>query len=196
MEYVIKGFEPRAFARRVVGLALWLRNALLGWEDSGVSSGFAQEVMDVCNYGNVYYRETMQLGTQKKTRKVGFPCRDADKADMFEQFALAMEKAKFIPRSEEMLKECSEYEWDNGKIVHAPTKNKGAKEKNHGDRVISAAGVWLVYSRDKEVAKVDSDEETVQNPEYGSFLWREQQERRKVSSGSPKFGLQDIIGRY
>jgi hypothetical protein len=196
MEYVIKGIEPRAFARRAVGLCLWLRNALLGWEDSGVSSGFAQEVMDVCRYGNVYFRETMQLGSQKKSRKVGFPCRDADKADMFEQFALAMEKGKFIPRSAEMLAECSEYEWDGGKIIHAPTKNKGAKEKNHGDRVISSAGVWLVYSKDKEVAKVDNDEETGQNPEYGSFRWRELQEQKSSNSGAPSYGIRDVIRRY
>lgn len=195
LEYVVKGIEPRAFARQAVGLAMWMRKALLGWEDSGVSSGFAKEVMEVLYYGNIYYRETMQLGTQKKSRKPGFPCRDADKADMFERFALAMEKGEFIPRSAEMLAECSEYEWSDGKVVHAPTKNKGAKEKNHGDRVISGAGAWLVFSNDKDVGKVDKDEETAQTPEYGSFLWREQQERKRVDPGSPRYGIRDVIRR-
>jgi hypothetical protein len=193
LEYVIKGLEPRPFARMVVGLCLWMRKALLGWEDSGVSGGFAKEVVEVCNYGNVFYRDVTQLGSQKKSRKAGFPCRDADKADMFEQFALAMEKGDYTPRSEEMLKECGEYEWENGRIIHSPTKNKGATEKNHGDRAIAAAGAWLVFSGENLDSKVDSDIENGQIPEYGSFLWRERQERQVVSSGSPKFGIRDVL---
>lgn len=195
LEYAIKGLEPRPFARRVVGLCMWLRNALLGWEDSGVSGGFAKEIMEVLYYGNVFFRDVTQLGSQKKSRKPGWPCRDADKADMFEQMALAMEQGKFVPRSEEMIVECGEYEWDGAKIVHAPSKNKGATEKNHADRSIAAAGAWMVFDNDNVGDKLDTAEENGQTPEYGSFLWREQQERRQVTSGSPKFGIRDIIRR-
>ena len=195
MEYTIKGLEPRPFARRAVGLAIWMRNALLGWEDSGVSGGFAKEVMEVLYYGNVYFRDVLQLGSQKKSRKPGFPCRDSDKADMFEQFALAMEQGTYIPRSEDMIMECGEYEWDGSKIVHAPTKNKGATEKNHGDRAISAAGSWLVFSGYNPDNKVDTDVENGQNPEYGSFRWRELQERCSVNAGSPKYGIRDVLRR-
>lgn len=194
LEYAIKGLEPRPFARRVVGLCMWLRNALLGWEDSGVSGGFAKEIMEVIYYGNVFYRDVNQLGSQKKSRKPGWPCRDADKADMFEQMALAMEQGKFVPRSEEMVVELGEYEWDGAKIVHAPSKNKGATEKNHADRAIAAAGAWMVYNTDNADAKIDTSEETGQTAEYGSFLWREQQERRGVKSGSPRYGIRDIVG--
>ena len=194
LEYAIKGLEPRPFARRVVGLCMWLRNALLGWEDSGVSGGFAKEIMEIVYYGNVFYRDVNQLGSQKKSRKPGWPCRDADKSDMFEQMALAMEQGKFVPRSEEMIVECGEYEWDGAKIVHAPSKNKGATEKNHADRSIAAAGAWLVYNTDNVIDKIDTDEENGQTPEYGSFLWREQQERSGVKSGSPRYGIRDIVG--
>lgn len=194
LEYTIKGLEPRPFARRVVGLCMWLRNALLGWEDSGVSGGFAKEIMEVLYYGNVFYRDVTQLGSQKKSRKPGWPCRDADKADMFEMMALAMEQGKFIPRSEEMITECGEYTWDGAKIVHDPSKNKGASDKNHADRSIASAGAWMVFSTDNAVLKIDTDEETGHIPEYGSFLWREQQERRVVKSGSPGYGLRDVVG--
>jgi hypothetical protein len=194
MEYVIKGLEPRPFARMVVGLCMWLRKAKLGWEDSGVSGGFENEVMAVLHYGNIFFRNVMQKGTQKKSRKPGWKCQPDDvKADMFTQFELAMEKGLYVPRSSEMLVECGEYEWDSGKIVHAPSKNKGAVNKNHGDRAIAAAGSWLIYSADNAGGNVDSDEETGQNPEYGSFLWREMQERRSVNSGSPTYGLRDIL---
>jgi hypothetical protein len=192
-EYVIKGMEPRPFARRVIGLCLWLRNALLGWEDSGVSGGFAKEVMEVWYYGNVFFRDVTQLGSQKKSKKPGWPCRDADKADMFELFALAMENQDYVPRSKEMLQECGEYEWDGAKIIHAPTKNKGATEKNHGDRAIAAAGTWMIYSGENANSKVDSSEEIGQTMQYGSFLWREMQEKRSVNSGSPEFGVTDLM---
>lgn len=194
LEYTIKGLEPRPFARRVVGLCMWLRNALLGWEDSGVSGGFAKEIMEVLYYGNVFFRNVTQLGSQKKSRKPGWPCRDADKADMFEMMALAMEQGKFTPRSEAMIVECGEYEWDGSSIVHAPSQNKGASDKNHADRSIAAAGCWMVYNTDNVVEKLDTSEETGQTPDYGSFLWREQQERRGVKSCSPGYGIRDVIG--
>lgn len=194
LEYAVKGLEPRPFARRVVGLCIWMRNALLGWEDSGVSGGFAKEVMEVLYYGNIFYRDVTQLGSQKKSRKPGWPCRDADKADMFEMMALAMEQGTYTPRSEEMIVECSEYEWDGAKIVHTPSKNKGAAEKNHADRSIAAAGSFMVFNTDNAGNKIDTSEESGQTPEYGSFLWREQQERRSVKSGSPGYGIRDVIG--
>ena len=93
-----------------------------------------------------------------------------------------------------MVVECGEYEWDDGKIIHAPTKNKGAKEKNHGDRCIASSGCWLVFSTDNVATHIDTEIENSQIPEYGSFLWREQRERRGLKSGTPGFGLRDLIG--
>lgn len=193
-EYAIKGLEPRPFARRVVGLCMWLRNALLGWEDSGVSGGFAKEVTEVIYYGNIFWREVEQLGSQKKSRKAGWACRDKDKADMFERLALAMEAKKYIPRSKAMVVECGEYEWDGVKIIHAPTKNRGVADANHADRAVAAGGCWLVYSADKERSRIDTTEEASIIPEYGSFLWREQQERNSAKIGSPRFGIRDVLG--
>ena len=133
------------------------------------------------------------IGSQKKSRKPGWPCRDADKADMFEQMALAMENGSFIPRSAEMIVECGEYEWDGAKIIHAPTKNKGATEKNHGDRAIAAAGTWMMFLTDNASQNVDSSKETGKIPEYGSFLWREMQEQKAVKANSPKYGIKDLL---
>ena len=159
-----------------------------------MSGGFAAEVMEVIYYGNVFFRDVLQKGSQKKSRKPGWPCQHADKADMFEQMALAMEIGKYTPRSEEMITECGEYEWDGNKIIHAPTKNKGATETNHGDRAISGGGCWQVFNTDNAGDKIDSSEESGQTPEYGSWLWREQQERIHMKSGSPGFGIRDIVG--
>ena len=195
MEYTIKGMPMIKFARVVVGLCLWLRRATLGWEDSGMVGPFAREIMEVLYYGNVYYRDVPAIGSKKKTRKAGWwNGRDEHKADLFEKMTLAMETSTYMIRSEDLIRECGEYEWENGKIIHAPTKNKGATEKAHGDRVIASGVAYLVYSEGLEGSGVDTDPEDVQTPEYGSFLWCEQQERTKVNSGSPEFGLRDVVG--
>jgi hypothetical protein len=177
-----------------VGLCLWLRNAFLGWEDSGMSAPFAKEIMEVIYYGNVFYRDVPEIGSRRKSRKAGWSNRNnEDKADLFEKLALGMETGEFTPRSEDLVRECGEYEWEKGKIIHAPTKNRGAVETNHGDRCIAAGVAWLVYSGDQTTDKIDKSEETGETPEYGSFLWREQQEQRRANSAGPEFGIRDVV---
>lgn len=196
VEYTVKGMPSIKFARNVVGLCIWLRRAMLGWEDSGMARPFAKEVMEVLWYGNIYYRDVEQIGQKTKTRKAGWwNGKDEHKADLFEQMALGMEMGEFTVRSEEMVRECGEYEWDNGKIVHQPTKNKGATEKNHGDRCIAGGVAYLVYSERVAGNDVDYDEENHQTPEYGSFLWCEQQERAGNKPGTPQWGIHDVIRR-
>lgn len=195
-EYVIKGMPMIKFARVVVGLCRWLRGAKLGWEDAGMVGPFAKEILEVLYYGNIYYRDVPEIGNKRKTRKAGWwNGKDEHKADLFEKMALAMETGEYTIRSEALIRECGEYEWNNGKIVHQPTKNRGATEKAHGDRVISAGVSYLVFSEDGTGIALDSGEEGDITPEYGSFLWCEQQERQKVNSDSPEFGLMDIIRR-
>ena len=194
LEYTIKGMPLIKFARNVVGLAMWLRRAYLGWEDSGMAGPFAKEIMEVLYYGHVYYREVAEIGSRRKTRKAGWwNGKDEDKADLFERMALAMETEAYTPRSVSMIVECGEYEWDKGKIIHAPTKNKGATEKAHGDRCIAAGVAWLLYSEGLQGIGIDKDLETEKIPEYGSWLWREQREEKRVEVGSPAFGLKDVV---
>jgi len=192
-EYTVKGMPLIKFARVVVGLCLWLRKARLGWEDSGMSSPFAKEILEVIYYGNVFYRDVPEIGSKRKSRKAGWGNRkNEDKADLFEQMALAMETGKLTLRSDDLIRECGEYEWEDGKIVHAPTRNHGAKEVNHGDRAIAAGVAWLVYQSEMD-GRVDITEETSQTPEVGSFLWRELQEQRRAEEGSPEFGICDVV---
>jgi hypothetical protein len=203
MEYTIKGMPLIKFARNVVGLCKWLHEAFLGWEDSGMAAPFAKEVLEVLYYGNVYYREVEAIGDRRATRKPGWwNGKDEHKADLFEKLALAMEIGGgrpnlegYTPRSEDLVRECGEYEWEKGKIIHQPTKNRGATEKAHGDRVIAAGVAWLMYQRKMEGVSLDMGDEKRETAEYGSFLWREQQERPRNPADSPKFGLIDVVRR-
>jgi hypothetical protein len=193
-EYTIMGMQSIVFAQNVIGLCQWLRGAKLGWEDSGVSGPFAKEVMETRCYGNVYYREVAEIGLRKKSRKAGWRnSKDEDKADLFEKMALAMESKRFIVRSEDLIRECGEYEWEKGKIIHRPTKNLDQSAKAHGDRAIAAGVSYLVYSEDLRTDRIDTDVETGETPEYGSYLWREQQERQRVDSDSPEYSIRDVM---
>ena len=192
-EYTIRGMPSITFADNVIGLCMWLRKAMLGWEESGVSGPFAKQVMEVRHYGNVYFREVAEIGSRKKTRKAGWKnAKDEDKAGLFETMGLAMQSGEYTLRSEELVRECGEYEWEKGKIIHRSTKNVGGNEKAHGDRTIAAGVSWLVYTDANELKAVDSSEETGQTPEYGSFLWRERREQKRTGSGSPEFGIRDL----
>jgi hypothetical protein len=194
LEYTVNGVPMIKFGRTVVGLAKWMRNALLGWEDSGMVAPFAKEIMEILYYPNIYYRTVEAIGVKKKTKKPGWwNGKDEHKADLFEKLALGMETDRFIPRSVDMIRECSEYEWEDGKIIHQPTKNRGAREKAHGDRTIAAGVCWLIRMEGFSQDALDSGEEKDQTPDYGSFLWREQRERPRVDSDSPEFGIQDVI---
>jgi len=195
LEYAIRGMPLIKFGRVAVGLALWLRNAYLGWEDSGMAAPFAKEVMEVQCYGNVYYREVAAIGTKKKTKKAGWwNGKDEHKADLFEKLALGMELQRYTPRSVDLVRECGEYEWEKGKIIHAPTKNRGSTEKAHGDRCIAAGVSWLLYLESASEGNLDSGRENDQTPEYGSWLWREERERTRVrNADDPDFCILDVI---
>lgn len=193
-EYVVRGVPMIKFARQVVCLCRWLRNAYLGWEDSGMVSPFAKEILEVLYYGNVYYREVEAVGIRRKTKKAGWwNGRDENKADLFEKLALGMETGGFVPRSVELIEECGQYEWEDGKIVHQPTRNRKATEKAHGDRVISCGVSWFLYADRKSGIGIDKREEEGETPEYGSWLWRERREHSAVTSDSPEYGLKDIL---
>jgi len=194
MEYTIKGMPSIKFGQNVVGLCRWLRGAFLGWEDSGMAGPFAKEIMEVLYYGNVYFRSVTAIGQKKKTKKAGWwNGKDEHKADLFERMALAMETGLYTVRSEDLIRECGEYEWEKGKIIHQPTKNKGATEKAHGDRCIASGVAYLAYSERLDGILFDKGEENEHTPEYSSFLWREQREQIRVDSDSPEFGLRDVV---
>lgn len=57
-----------------------------------------------------------------------------------------------------------------------------------------AAGVcWLVYGEGMGRNSLDKGGASEETPAYGSFLWREQRERKRVESDSPEFGIADVI---
>jgi len=174
-EYTVKGMTAIKFARVAVAVARIFGNGYLGWEATGpTGTAFEREVMEMMGYYNVYYRERTQGITVRLEKKPGWwNGSDDDKGMLFEQLCAAMDEGQFIPRSDEMIKECGEYEWnDTGKIVHAPTRIRGASaNKAHGDRCVAGGVANLLYM-EKMQGRVDKVEEQRQDVKYGTLAWR------------------------
>jgi hypothetical protein len=201
LEYTVMGSMATKFARLSTALAKWLYDCYLIWEATGpTGQSFGKEVLDVLHYSNVYYRDADIVGSRKKTKKPGWwNGTEQAKGDLFEAACIAMEDGRFIPRSEEYLRECGEYEWEDGKVVHKPTKDAGESEKGHGDRCV-AGGVAIMGCLDRS-GGLDNEEEKSQNPPYGSPAWRQREALRQSDrmrddddSGGEGFSLNDLLG--
>ena len=200
LEYAINGLEATIFARMVVALAYWLREAYLGWEATGPTGGsFRKEVIEELHYSNVYYRFIKHRGGVRIEKKPGWwNSSDADKGLLFEQLAVAMDEGGMVPRSSELIKECGQYEWsEDGKIVHAPTRiSKGAgAEKAHGDRCIAGGVAWLLC-KDRAQTALDKAGGSVNNPQYGCWAWREARDKadqKRFTDDDPQPTLADVL---
>ena len=170
-EFTVFGMMATKFARYVYALANWFNNAYLAWEATGpTGSQFAKVIVQDFGYGNFYERENGKAGWWNRS--------DADKGELFEGLCVAFEDQDCIPRSEEMIIECGEYEWDGkGAIIHRPSKNLGQGQA-HGDRCVAAGVMWLACKdRPMGGAKgVDRLSGICDNaPPYGTFAWRQKQ---------------------
>jgi hypothetical protein len=173
LEYTILGTLATFFAREAFGFSKWLRNAYLGWEATGPTGGaFADEVVEVLRYGNIYFRPEKEAGNFARTRKAGWwNGGDDDKGRLFENLCVAMQDEEFTPRSEDMVRECGEYEWEDGKIVHRASKAGGAAGKAHGDRCVAAGVAWLLC-KDRPINRLDKTADEGQDYPWNSPGWR------------------------
>lgn len=199
LEYAVDNIQPTPFARIAIGIAKWLHGAMLNWETTGPTGGaFGIEVMDNFYYGNVFYREVEQLGTGKKTKSPGWANNsEASKAIILEAMALAMDEGKFIPHSEDLIREIGEYEWEDGKVIHKPTKVRGEDAKSHGDRAIGAGVCWVAVDRNRSKS-LDINEGIANNPPYGSMAYRKKQaeeaeRKREEADEFEDFTLSDLL---
>ena len=196
LEYTVRGKLATTFARYAVAIAIWMENAYLGWECTGpTGSQFTKVVTEDLRYGNIYSRESGAPGWWNHC--------DADKVELFEGLCVAFMEDEFIPRSEDLIRECGEWEiGSDGKIVHRPSKVAGLDEKAHGDRCIGA-GVCHMLMQDRPMRgenTLDKHGNAVQamDAPYGSFAWRQQEverlDRQREEDGGGEFSLSDLLG--
>ena len=201
LEYTARGMQPTKFARVSVGLARWLRKARLNWETTGpTGSTFGIEVLEVLYYANVYMRDAPEIGSLAKTRKAGWAnYRDEDKAKLFEDLCIAMEEGEYVPRSEDMVIECGEWEWANGKIVHKSSRTAGIDEKAHGDRCVGAGVANLLLSERRLTGIDKKGAEAQDEAPYGCLAWRIGREKLRKgklddTDDGGGFGIRELLG--
>jgi hypothetical protein len=180
LEYTNPNIQVQKFSRLSCVLAKWLYKAFLIWEETGPGGSlFSKEVLDEIYYPNVYYRDVEEIGTGKKTRKAGWSNRRKDsKADLFEVIGCAMDDGLFIPRSEDLVRELGEYEWDGINVIHKSSNTAGETGGAHADRAIAGGVAWL-GCKDHERGGVDKIDETPQDLPYGSLAWILDQQAQK-----------------
>lgn len=197
LEYVTHSTIPTLFARVVVPICKWLKGAFLAWEATGPSgSGFGKEVIEELHYGYHYKRRKISKYGPQTSKPGWWNTNDDAKATLFDQMLMGMKADEFTPRSADLIRECGEYEWDQGKIIHKLSKTGNFDGQAHGDRCVGAAVAWLAVC-DEKIGNVDKDDEDSEDVPYGSFAWREQQERARErdwrSDDAPMFTLKDLM---
>lgn len=171
LEFASRTIMPQDFADYCIALAKWLNDAYLAWEYNGPGVGFTRRV-EKQNYGNVYYRSSMDRNKVNKTRALGWWTSDETKRTMFNDLGQAVKEKKLILRSDELLKECGSYVWKDGKIHHAlaSVATDDSKGVSHGDRTIAAC-VCYQAMQDRPM-KNDVDESKLDDAPPNTFAAR------------------------
>ena len=141
-EFVSPTIMPHDLAKMAVELARWFRGAYMIWEANGHGRIFGNCVIEL-GYGNVYYRRREESRSKKTSDVPGWWSTRESKLALLGEYRLLLSDGRYINRSEDALKECSDYLFrPNGTVAHVSSTDdedpSGANE-NHGDRVIADA---------------------------------------------------------
>jgi hypothetical protein len=181
--------RPGPFCQLCVVVCRWFGGAYLVWEADGPNGvTFTRTLLDI-GYGNVYFQDGALKGEKKRARRMGWwnASSDANKKAAMDLLAMAMEDRAFRPRDSELTKECRQFEFRNGKIVHLgeqETKDHAAKGKSHGDRVIAAMLAWEgVRSRplpkpDRERTEAPESWEKAPPMSMAHLIWEAEEAQR------------------
>ncbi len=184
-EFVTNAENPTLFANSAVALCKFFVGpsgpAYLGWEANGpVGMQFGAEILRI-GYSNVYMRKTADT-RKKTTRRAGWMNDVNSLPAMLSQFQLGVSRRECIPRSVALLAECKHYIWDKGTVVcaHVATTDDATETgKTHGDRVIAAAGAWMLI-QDRPAPKREADK-IEQDAPVGSVAWRLAQRKQELA---------------
>lgn len=199
-EFVTPHLPPEKFARRVHALGKLFRSAsgnpaMVAWERGGPGETFGT-ALDELGYSNVWYFDshTKWSGT---LRYPGWPPSDARRADLFNQYEVALRQRRFRNRSSVAFRECSdflrtptgcEYKQTKASKKSVAFETSGAK-MNHGDRVTGDALLnmaMIALGR----PRFDKPEErpTAQSEQFGSLAWRIREHKRRARAKESIWG--------
>lgn len=154
-EFACNKTAPPKLAKLAVALCYWFGRGLptpfLNWEKTGpLGTQFSREVERLM-YPYVYYMKDPETKGAKRSAKAGW--HTSKTASTLEPLVNALTNEQLVIRSEDLLKECSEYEFGPTDWEHPGARN--AKDPsnqgvNHGDCAV-AAGVAVISLRDRHL---------------------------------------------
>jgi hypothetical protein len=191
LEYTDPNISPIRLARLAEAICRWLHEAMLIWEVMGpTGKGFGTEIMQELGYWNVWTRLKENKITKERTKIPGWVNNSPGaKLDLFDLFGVAMAEGEFIPRSEDMLKECGGWEFDGAQIIYKGT--------GHGDRAIAGG---LCCKAMKEIRRIPIDKSRETNeaiPEWsmaGRLQRRQEAEKREDEDDFAGFSYKTVGG--
>lgn len=140
--------RPAECAQQAVAICKWLgvggEHPLLVWENNGgYGEMFTHEVTQVLDYPNLYKRWTLSNRRRKRTRQLGY--RTVDRTVVHEQIRKFLSSGRITIRSEELLAELSQFEYNGDKVQHngSALREDGATGKAHGD-IVTALGMAAI----------------------------------------------------
>jgi hypothetical protein len=148
LEYATRIVKPMDFADKAIAISKWFFNAYLAWEHMGPGAAFTTQIIER-GYAHCYERTTMDKATKKRTKKLGFDNRGAQRESLFGDLERFVRMDELIVRSRSLLDEFPQYIREGKDIKHVSTKSG---DPTHGDRVI-AIGVGVQAMKDRPIAK-------------------------------------------
>lgn len=172
--------RPEPFADFAVGVCRWFYDAYMVPEINGPLGTTFMNRVKALGYWNLYVRDVKDVIYNKKTQKIGYTNSDKG-AEVLGRLQEAMARNSCKVRDSRIVDQFLEYEWKNGKLVHAGAESSEAesdKGLTHGDIAIAAACGWLgVKARPAETTTVKDPE-----PEFGTVGYRFKQQEEEAEA--------------
>tara|TARA_R110000824_G_scaffold13979_3_gene60110 strand:- start:9544 stop:11427 length:1884 start_codon:yes stop_codon:yes gene_type:complete len=172
--YATSHVRPEPFAEFVVGACRWFYDAHLVPEINGPLGVTFMNKVKSLGYWNLYVREVKDVIHNEKTRKVGYTNTDKG-AEILGRLQEAMSRNNCKVRDQRIVDQFLEYEWKNGRLVHAgseSSESESDKGLTHGDIAIAAACGWLgVMAKPAAVTEIKDP-----TPQFGTVGYRMQQQ--------------------
>lgn len=162
--------RPEPFAAYVVGVCKWFHDAYMVPEINGPLGTTFMNRVKALGYWNIYVREVKDVIHNEKTRKIGYVNTDRG-AEILGRLQEAMARKQCEVHDKRIVDQFLEYEWKNGKLVHAgaeSSQSESDKGLTHGDIAIAAACGWLGVTS-KPVSLRPTEE---LKPEFGTVGYR------------------------
>jgi hypothetical protein len=147
------------------------------WERNGPGgTTFTNRALEA-NYPKLF-RPTIEFRVSKKRRiEVGWHSSPKSKSSVMGFFSRAVKHGELKIRSKDLVRECGEYVWVNGREKHESQKDTEAESQKgeaHGDRVIAAAAGWLAVREQGVIKSTErAKNQSKDSPPYGTLAWRE-----------------------